>query len=73
MSNNDVLVLNAVFDRKKADLDPKATDAAFWEFFTAEQTLRDYPLNLSDIKFGIVGQEYNKSLSGTDGGIDAFF
>jgi hypothetical protein len=73
MSANDLIIIEQIFTQRKAALAPAATDAAFWEFFTAEQILRDYSFDPDDIESGIVGQEYNKKMSGTDGGIDSVY
>jgi hypothetical protein len=73
MSDTDLVVLNEIVKQKKAEQDPTATDSEFWEFFSAQQILRDYQLDPEEVKSGIVGQESNSSIQGTDGGIDSMY
>ena len=73
MSDTDLAVLNEIVKQRKAEQDPAATDSEFWEFFSAQQILRDYQLDPEEVKFGIVGQESNASIQGTDGGIDSMY
>jgi hypothetical protein len=73
MSDTDLAVLNEIVKQKKAELDPLASDSEFWEFFSAQQILRDYQLDPEEVKFGIVGQESNSSAQGTDGGVDSIY
>lgn len=72
MSDTDLAVLNEIVKQKKAELDPLTSDSEFWEFFSAQQILRDYQLDPEEVKFGIVGQESNSS-AGTDGGVDSIY
>lgn len=71
--DNALVVLDGFFQKRKGQVAPKMADSAFWEFFAAEQILKDYSLDLEDIKFGLVGQEWNKDLPGSDGGIDSIY
>jgi hypothetical protein len=63
MSDTDLAVLNEIVKQKKAEQDPTATDSEFWEFFSAQQILRDYQLDPEEVKSGIVGQEATKEIS----------
>ncbi len=73
MSQTDLAVLEQLLAQQKAQQYPNASDAEFWEFFSAEQILRDYQLDPEEIKSGVVGQESNKKSKGTDGGIDSMY
>lgn len=73
MSNNDLAVLEEILLQTKAAQDPQATDGEFFEFFSAEQVLRDFSLDPEEINSGIVGQESHKGKTGTDGGIDSMY
>src|SRR5437588_633852 len=74
MNANDLTLFNQAFQQRKGALNPSATDSAFFEFFSAEQVLRDYPLSPDDIESGIVGQDVAKPThGGSDGGIDSMY
>jgi hypothetical protein len=73
MSDTDLAVLNEIVKQRKAEQDPAATESEFWEFFSAQQILRDYQLDPEEVKSGIVGQESNSSIQGTDGGVDSMY
>jgi hypothetical protein len=73
MSSADVVVISELLKQKRQQLDPLATEAEFFEFFSADQILRDYTLDPEEIRSGIVGQESNATANGTDGGIDSMY
>jgi len=74
MNPNTLIVFDQAFKQRKQQLKPSETDSTFFEFFSAEQVLRDYPLSPDDIDSGLVGQDVTKpSHSGSDGGIDSIY
>ena len=66
MKNNDRIILDQVLMQRKDEIDPAATDSVFFEFFTAEQVLKDFDLSYDEIESGLVG-------GGQDGGIDSIY
>ena len=66
MTTNDQIILDEVLKQRRDDIDPNATVNSFFEFFTAEQILKDYDLSNDEIESGLVGD-------GGDGGIDAIY
>src|ERR1700693_2587641 len=73
MQDTDLTVLTEILAQRKAALDPQMKDDEFFEFFAAQQVLRDYQLDPEEIKSGVVGQSKQAKLPGTDGGIDAIY
>src|ERR1017187_7312599 len=73
MQNTDITVIDEILAQEKAELDPTARDDEFFEFFAAQQILRDYLLDPDEIKSGIVGQSTHPNSPGSDGGIDAMY
>ncbi len=73
MQDTDLTVLTEILAQRKAALDPQMKDDEFFEFFAAQQVLRDYQLDPEEIKSGVVGQSTQAKLPGTDGGIDAIY
>lgn len=73
MSATDLTVLNQILTDAKAERDPSSSEAEYWEYFSAEQILRDYDFDPDEIKSGIVGQSSNAEAAGTDGGIDSMY
>lgn len=69
MSDNDRILLEQVLAKTKAETAPEMSDSDFWEFFTAEQLLRDFQLDPDELDSGLVGTEKDAS----DGGIDSIF
>ena len=66
MTTNDRIILNEVLKQRQIDVDPDAEANSFFEFFTAEQVLKDFDLSYDEIASGLVGD-------GGDGGIDAIY
>src|SRR4051794_25338195 len=73
MQDTDLTVLKEILAQEKAGLDPSKKDDEFFEFFGAQQVLRDYQLDPEEIKSGLVGQTSVPNSAGTDGGIDAIY
>ena len=73
MQDTDLTVLDEILDQRKSEQDPQMKDDEFFEFFTAQQVLRDYQLDPEEIKCGVVGQATQSKSPGTDGGIDAMY
>jgi hypothetical protein len=73
MQDTDITVLDEILAQRKVEHDSTSKDAEFFEFFTAQQVLRDYQLDPEEIKSGVVGQSTQSKSPGTDGGIDAMY
>ncbi|MGB8353576.1 MAG: AIPR family protein, partial [Chthoniobacteraceae bacterium] len=73
MSQNHLILLDTIIEKEHAAFKPSATKGEFFEFFSAAQILRDYIVGPEEIEAGIVGQESNKDIKGSDGGIDAMY
>lgn len=73
MRNTDITVIDEILAQEKAQRDPAAKPDEFFEFFAAQQVLRDYQLDPDEIKSGIVGQSSHPDSPGSDGGIDAMY
>ena len=73
MQDTDITVLKEILAQRKAELDPHKEEAEFFEFFAAQQVLRDYQLDPEEIRSGLVGQSTLPDSPGTDGGIDAIY
>ena len=73
MQNTDITVIDEILAQEKEELDPTAKGDEFFEFFAAQQVLRDYLLDPDEIKSGIVGQSTHPNSPGSDGGIDAMY
>ncbi|MGA2572371.1 MAG: AIPR family protein [Terracidiphilus sp.] len=71
--DTDFTLLTEILAQRKASLDPSMDDDEFFEFFSAQQVLRDYQLDPHEIKSGVVGQSTLSKLPGSDGGIDAIY
>ena len=63
MTDNDRILLNEILEQQRAQLDPSAKAADFFELFTAVQILKDYDLSYDEIESGILG-------GGNDGRLD---
>ena len=66
MTTNDQIVLGRVLQQRQEELDPDAEASTFFEFFTAEQILKDYDLSYEEVDSGLVGH-------GGDGGVDSLY
>jgi hypothetical protein len=76
MASADINIIKEILSQSKGQLDASATDADFFEFFSASYILRDYSLSPDEIRGGIVSQEADATPLGhgkTDGGIDSMF
>jgi len=73
MQDTDLTVLDEILAQRKTEQDSQMNDDEFFEFFTAQQVLRDYQLDPEEIKCGVVGQATQSKSPGTDGGIDAMY
>ena len=66
MATNDRIILDQVLKQRKETIAPEVQDAFFFEFFTAEQILKDFDLSYDEIESGLIG-------GGGDGGIDGIY
>ncbi len=66
MSTNDRIILDQILHRRRRDLAPDISESTFFEFFTAEQALKDFDLSYDELDSGLVGD-------GGDGGIDGLY
>jgi hypothetical protein len=66
MSGNDVIVLNAMLEQRRNQVEHSIREDDFFELFSFEQVLKDFDLSYEEIESGQVG-------AGGDGGIDGFF
>ncbi|MYD51073.1 MAG: hypothetical protein F4W93_06250 [Dehalococcoidia bacterium] len=66
MTTNSQIILNGILDHHRKDADPEADPSSFFEFFTAQQILKDFDLSYDEIDAGLVG-------GSDDGGIDSFY
>ena len=66
MVTNDRIILDEVLKQGLSQVDPSTNPSSYFEFFTAEQILKDYDLSDDEIDSGLVGD-------GGDGGIDAIY
>ncbi len=66
MSTNDQIILDQLLEQRRRELSPHIPESAFFEFFTAEQALKDFDLSYDEIDSGLIG-------GGGDGGIDAMY
>lgn len=72
MHETDKIVLEDILRQSKEDIAATMEDDEFFEFFVAEQVLRDFQLDPDEIKYGLISQSANDS-TGSDGGIDAMY
>ena len=66
MTTNSQIILDGVLKQRQTEVDPNADPASFFEFFTAQQVLKDFDLSYDEIDSGMVG-------AGGDGGIDGIY
>ena len=66
MPTNSQIILDGVLQQHHSDIDPQVTADVFFEFFTAQQVLKDFDLSYDEIESGLVG-------AGGDGGIDGIY
>ncbi len=61
MTTNDRIILDEVLKQRQMEIDPNTDPSSSFEFFTAEQVLKDFDLSYDEIESGLVGD-------GGDGG-----
>ncbi len=66
MTTNSRIILDGVLQQRQSEVDPDAKPDSFFEFFTAQQVLKDFDLSYDEIESGLVG-------NGGDGGIDGIY
>ena len=66
MTTNSQIILDGVLKQRQTETDPDADPATFFEFFTAQQILKDFDLSYDEIEYGLVG-------AGGDGGVDSIY
>ncbi len=66
MVTNERIILDGVLKQLQEEVDPNGDPSSFFEFFTAEQVLKDFDLSYDEIETGLVG-------AGGDGGIDGIY
>jgi len=66
MATNDRIILDQVLEQKRQEIASSLDPARFFEFFCAEQVLKDYDLSYDEIESGMVR-------GGGDGGVDSFY
>ena len=69
MSETDVKVIDEILSEKQKEIAPNLDEGEFFEFFAAQQVLRNYASSPTDIQNGIVGG----GNGGSDGGLDGFY
>lgn len=66
MADNSQQLLNDVLTQQRQELAPESSDQDYFEFFCAEQILKDYDLSYDELQTGIVDGEH-------DGGVDSVY
>ena len=66
MKTNAQIILDRILDKSRQSRDPDSTASQFFEFFTADQILKDYDLSDAELASGRIG-------GGQDGGIDGIY
>ena len=66
MITNDRIILDQVLTQGMSNAASDLSESTYFEFFTAEQVLKDFDLSADEIESGLVG-------NGGDGGIDAIY
>ena len=66
MVMNSRIILDTVLEQQHQAVDPESDQGGFFEFFTAQQTLKDFDLSYEEIGSGMVGD-------GGDGGVDSIY
>ena len=66
MAMNDRIILDEVLIQHQKEIESKAAESDFFEFFTAEQVLKDFDLSYDEIDSGLVG-------GSRDGGVDGIY
>lgn len=79
VSESDVKVIDEILSAKHTEIAPDLDEGEFFEFFSAQQVLRNYASSPTDILNGMVGgsgqkeKKVNEKDPGSDGGIDGFY
>ena len=66
MAANDRTILNEILEQYRNELSSQDSASDFFEYFSAEQTLKEFDLSYDEIDSGLVGD-------GGDGGVDALY
>lgn len=66
MANNDQILLGELLKQEAEDIDGTFTKSEFFEFYSANQLLKESELSYEEIKAGIAGKSH-------DGGADSIF
>lgn len=66
MSINDQIILKQILDERRATEAPEMSEADYFEYFVANEVLKDYDLDHEEIMDGVVA-------GGNDGGMDGFY
>ena len=66
MTTNSQIILDGVLKQRQSEMDPDADPSTFFEFFTAQQILKDFDLSYDEIESGLIG-------GGGDGGVDSIY
>ncbi len=64
--SNDQILLDTLLKHQKAERDPDSTDSDYFEYFCADQILKELDLSDEELQSGMVGDS-------NDGGIDAIY
>jgi len=66
MPNNDQILLAELLRQESEDFEESLTESEFFEFYSANQLLKEYELSYDEIKYGIAGESL-------DGGADSIY
>lgn len=65
-TSNDQLLLDNLLVKQKTERDPESTESEYFEYFSADQILKELDLSDEELQSGIVGDS-------NDGGIDCIY
>ena len=66
MPNNDQILLTEILRQEAEDFEESLTESDFFEFYSANQLLKEFELSYDEIKAGIAGDSL-------DGGADSIY
>lgn len=66
MAKNDQILLDQIVEEQRLARTPNSSKSEFFEYYVAEQVLKDYDLSDEELEYGLVGNNQ-------DGGIDAIY
>ena len=66
MLKNHQVILKGVLRQRQGEIDAEADPSEFFEFFTAQQILKDFDLSYDELGSGLIG-------GGGDGGVDGLY